>query len=87
MKQVIDKVNACHTPNDVNRLINGELISVKRDNPNNRNNFGKEVYLKTFDAKEIAAGQSRYQIVRQPRFIVKSKWFEKRNSLKRIEVV
>lgn len=68
MKQVIDKVNACNTPNDVNRLINGELISVKRDNPNDRNNFGKEVYLKIFDAKEIAAGQSRYQIVRQPRF-------------------
>ncbi|EJW93701.1 type I restriction enzyme R protein, partial [gut metagenome] len=59
---------ACNTPNDVNRLINGELISVKRDNPNDRNNFGKEVYLKIFDAKEIAAGQSRYQIVRQPRF-------------------
>lgn len=68
MKQVIDKVNACNTPNEVNRLINGELISVKRDNPNDRNNFGKEVYLKIFDAKEIAAGQSRYQIVRQPRF-------------------
>lgn len=68
MKQVMDQVNACHTPNDVNRLINGELICVKRDNPNDRHNLGKEVYLKIFDAREIAAGQSRYQIVRQPRF-------------------
>ena len=31
-------------------------------------NYGKEVTLKIYDRKEIAAGDSRYQIVQQPKF-------------------
>ena len=30
--------------------------------------MGKEVSLKIYDREEIAAGQSRYQIVQQPKF-------------------
>ena len=68
MQQVIDQVNMCASPFEVNRLINGGQIIIKRDNPADTNNCGKEIYLKIFDAQEICAGQSRKQIVRQPRF-------------------
>ena len=69
MQQVIDQVNMCASPFEMNRLINGGQVIIKRDNPADANNCGKEVYLKIFDAQEICAGQSRYQIVRQPRFM------------------
>ena len=71
MQQVIDQVNMCDSPYAVNKLINGQQISIKRDNEADQNNCGKEVYLKIFDPKEISAGQSRYQIARQPKFKTK----------------
>ena len=68
MQQVIDQVNMCDSPYAVNKLINGQQVCIKRDNEADTNNYGKEVYLKIFDPQEISAGQSRYQIVRQPKF-------------------
>lgn len=68
MQQVIDQVNQWHTPYEINRRINGREVVIKRDNPEDTRNCGKEVYLKIFDPEEISAGQSRYQIVRQPHF-------------------
>ena len=68
MQQVIDKVNMCSSPYDMNRFINAQEVSIKRDNEADANNFGKEVYLKIFDPMEISSGQSRYQIARQPKF-------------------
>ena len=68
MQQVIDQVNLCGSPYAVNKFINGQQVCIKRDNESDTNNYGKEVYLKIFDPKEISAGQSRYQIVRQPQF-------------------
>lgn len=68
MRQIIDQVNMAGSPYKINKLINGKQVCIKRDNPDDVNNCGKEVYLKIFDPKEIRAGQSRYQIVRQPRF-------------------
>ena len=68
MQQIIDQVNSWHTPYEINSRINARLVSIKRDNEKDTHNYGKEVYLKLFDAKEICAGQSRYQIVRQPHF-------------------
>ena len=68
MQQIINQVDACRNPYERNKFINGGLVSIKRDNPDDPANFGKEVYLKIFDAREIRAGQSSYQIVRQPRF-------------------
>lgn len=68
MQQVIDKVNICSCPYDTSRFINAQQVCIKRDNPDDVHNCGKDVYLKIFDAKEISSGQSRYQIVRQPRF-------------------
>ena len=71
MQQVIDQVNKCKNPYETNKLINGGLVQIKRDNKDDLINYSKEVYLKIFDAKEIRAGQSVYQIVRQPKFETK----------------
>ena len=68
MQQIIQQVQACGSPFKVNRLINGELVQITRDNPDDRAHNGKVVYLKIFDAHEIAGGKSRYQIARQPKF-------------------
>lgn len=68
MQQIINQVNIWHSPYEINKRINARYICIKRDNPDDVVNCGKEVYLKLFDADEISAGQSRYQIVRQPRF-------------------
>ena len=68
MQQIIDHVNTWHSPYEINKQINGCYVCIKRDNPADTNNLGKEVYLKIYDPQEISAGQSRYQIVRQPRF-------------------
>ncbi|MCQ2258632.1 MAG: HsdR family type I site-specific deoxyribonuclease [Bacteroidaceae bacterium] len=68
MQQIIDKVDMCETPYQINNFINGQEVCIKRDNTDDTNNFGKEIYLKIFDAQEISSGQSRYQIAKQPRF-------------------
>ncbi|MFH2114847.1 MAG: HsdR family type I site-specific deoxyribonuclease, partial [Spirochaetota bacterium] len=59
---------ALRTPLRLNGFINGKTVSITRDNPDDVQHFGKEISLKIYDRREIAAGQSRYQIARQPRF-------------------
>lgn len=71
MQQIMTQVDALKTPYEVNQFINGGQVMIKRDNPDDKINFGKEVYLTIFNAREIHAGQSVYQIVRQPRFQTK----------------
>ena len=73
MQQILEQVTALRTPLKLNGFINGKSISIIRDNPEDTQHFGKEVSLKIYDRREIAAGQSRYQIVQQPRFPSKSK--------------
>ena len=68
MQQIIEQITALKTPLRLNGFINGKTVSIKRDNPNDKIHFGKEVSLKIYDRHEIAAGQSRYQIVQQPKF-------------------
>lgn len=53
-------------------------MSIKRDNPDDKLHFGTEISLKIYDRREIAAGQSRYQIVQQPAFPSKSKMLNDR---------
>lgn len=48
-------------------------MSITRDNPDDSLHLGKEVSLKIYNRREIAAGQSRYQITQQPKFKSKSK--------------
>lgn len=57
MQQIIDMVNMCDSPYAISKLINGQQVSIKRDNKADTNNCGKEVYLKIFDPQEISVGQ------------------------------
>ncbi|ELC8405608.1 DEAD/DEAH box helicase [Clostridium perfringens] len=68
MEQILEQVTALRTPLKLNSFINGKTVSITRDNPNDKNHLGKEISLKIYDRLEIAAGQSRYQIAKQPIF-------------------
>jgi type I restriction enzyme R subunit len=68
MQQIIEQIKELKTPLKLNGLINGKTVAIKRDNPADSLHLGKEVSLKIYDRQEIAAGQSRYQIVQQPKF-------------------
>lgn len=73
MQQIIAQINELRTPLKLNGFINGKTVSIKRDNPDDKLHFGKEVSLKIYDRMEIAAGSSRYQIAQQPIYKSKSK--------------
>lgn len=68
MQQIIEQIKELKTPLKLNGLINGKTVAIKRDNPADTLHMGKEVSLKIYDRQEIAAGQSRYQVVQQPKF-------------------
>lgn len=61
--QVVNK-----SPIEINRFINGKTVTIKRDNINDKLNFGKYIPLKIYDRKEVASGKSFYQIAEQPKF-------------------
>jgi type I restriction enzyme R subunit len=64
----IDRLNNVPLTQGEMQQINGKTVAIVRDNPDDALHFGKEVSLKIYDRHEIAAGQSRYQIVQQPPF-------------------
>jgi len=68
MQQIMEQITALRTPLKLNGFINGKTVAITRDNPADALHFGKAVSLKIYDRHEIAAGQSRYQIVQQPRY-------------------
>lgn len=71
IEQILEQVIGLRTPLKLNSFINGKTVAITRDNPKDKLHYGKEVSLKIYDRREIAAGQSRYQIAQQP--IYKSK--------------
>ena len=73
MQQIMEQIATLKTPLKLNGFINGKSVSITRDNPADTLHFGKEVSLNIYDRMQIAAGQSRYQIARQPKFPTKSK--------------
>ena len=73
MQQIIEQIETLKTPLKLNGFINGKSVAVIRDNPEDTLHFGKEVSLKIYDRREIAGGDSCYQIVQQPKFPTKSK--------------
>ena len=73
MQQIIEQIKILRTPLRLNGFINGGSVAITRDNPDDTAHFGKEVSLKIYERREIAAGQSRYQIAQQPKFPTKSK--------------
>lgn len=78
MQQILEQITQLRTPLKLNGFINGKTVSIKRDNPDDKAHYGKEISLKIYDRMEIAAGQSRYQIVQQPVFPSKSKMLNDR---------
>ena len=68
LQQIMEQITALRTPLKLNGFINGKTVAITRDNPADTLHFGKEVSLMIYDRHEIAAGQSRYQIVQQPRY-------------------
>ncbi|MCC8047172.1 MAG: HsdR family type I site-specific deoxyribonuclease [Clostridiales bacterium] len=78
MQQIIEQIGALRTPNRLNGFINGNHVTITRDNTEDTLHFGKEISLKIYDRREIAAGQSRYQIAQQPKFPTKSKMLNDR---------
>ncbi|WP_122821176.1 type I restriction endonuclease subunit R, EcoR124 family [Varibaculum vaginae] len=72
MDQIIEQILALRTPLGLNEFINGRTVAITRDAPEAAN-FGVEVSLKIYDRLEIAGGQSRYQIARQPRYKASNK--------------
>ena len=72
MQQIMEQIKLLQSPIKLNGFINGKSVSIKRDNPDDKEHFGKEVSLKIYDRQEIAYGESRYQIVQQPDFPSKS---------------
>lgn len=68
MAQILEQIKDLRTPLALNGFINGKTVSIKRDNPNDPAHLGKEISLSIYDRQQIAAGQSRYQIVQQPKF-------------------
>ena len=72
MQQLIEQINTLKTPLQLNGFINGNSVAITRDNPDDALHYGKEISLSIYNRHEIAAGQSRYQIVKQPLFPTKS---------------
>ena len=78
MHQILEQIKTLRTPVRLNGFINGKTVTVKRDNPDDKLHFGKEISLKIYDRQEIAGGQSRYQIAQQPKFTAKTKMLSDR---------
>ena len=68
MDELLEQIKEKRTPLALNGFINGKTVAITRKNPDDKLHYGKEVSLKIYDRMEIAAGQSRYQIVEQPVF-------------------
>ncbi|PEL19435.1 DEAD/DEAH box helicase [Bacillus wiedmannii] len=70
--QIIEQISNNQTPNQANKWINGGSIQIIRDRDSKDIlHQGKTVSLKLYDRREIAAGKSHYQIVRQPQYAKK----------------
>lgn len=78
MRQIMEQIADLRTPLRLNAFINGKTVSITRDNPDDVLHLGKTVSMRIYDRREIAGGRSRYQIVQQPKFNVRSEVLPKR---------
>ena len=62
----------------MNGFINGKGVTITRDNPADELHLHKEVVLDVYDRRKIDAGESVYQIARQPRFEARDEIFPNR---------
>ena len=66
MQQILEQIKTLRTPLKLNEFVNGKTVCVKRDNPDDKAHFGREVSLDVYDRMQIAGGKTCYQIARQP---------------------
>jgi type I restriction enzyme R subunit len=78
MQQILEQVSKLRTPMRINGLINGKVVTIKRDNTLDALHFGKEVSLYIYDRRDIAGGRSSYQIAEQPKFATRSPMLNQR---------
>ncbi|OZG59678.1 DEAD/DEAH box helicase [Bifidobacterium myosotis] len=72
MAQILEQIESLRTPMALNSFINGKTVAITRDNKDDIAHFGKEVSLKIYDRREIAVGDSVYQIAQQPVYPAKN---------------
>lgn len=72
MAQILEQIESLRTPMALNSFINGKTVAITRDNKDDIAHFGKEVSLKIYDRREIAVGDSVYQIAQQPVYSAKN---------------
>lgn len=65
--QLVEQIASLQTPADVHRFLQGTETTIVRDHPDDPDHKGKTISLKIFDPKEVAGGDSTYQIARQPK--------------------
>lgn len=73
MEQILEKIDILKSPYNINGLINGESVSIKRDNENDTLHYQKEISLSIFNRRAIGGSSVIYQIVEQPIFKRKNK--------------
>ena len=78
MAQIIKQIKELNTPNNINAFITHGLVSIKRDNTEDINNYDQTVTLRIYDPDQIAGGISSYQIAQQPQFNKPKSVFPKR---------
>ncbi|WP_301861236.1 type I restriction endonuclease subunit R [uncultured Megasphaera sp.] len=78
MNQLMEQIVKLRTPIQLNGFINGGSVSIVRDNPADTLHYGRSVSLKIYDRREIAGGQSMYQIAEQPVFSAKNRMLQSR---------
>jgi len=74
MGQILEQIAELRSPYLLNGWINGRSVAIKRDNEDDKLHFGGTVSLKIYDRKEIAGGESTYQIAQQPQCKARDKW-------------
>lgn len=65
-QQLVEQISGLASPADAQRFLQGKETTILRDHPNDPDHRGKRVSLTIFDPKEVAGGDSTYQIARQP---------------------
>src|SRR5574344_620146 len=66
--QLVNFIACKKSPLLINEIINGKEITLRRDNPDDKEHLNKDITLHIFDRNEIAGGKTTYQIVQQPQY-------------------
>lgn len=58
IRQILNQIQAKKTPFALNGFINGYTVSIVRDNPDDKLNFGKTVSLALYHRRELPLGKA-----------------------------